>query len=75
MHHFKWHNGLKQNLAQRTLRDSGDCILDVNEDTCTPKFQFWQEVARQYRAVATGSFNITGLGCKEGIETFWNWKK
>ena len=73
-HHFKWHTGLQQNLYHRVLRDSGDCVLGVNEDTCSPKFQFWQEVARQYAAISSGEgFNISELGCQEGVETLWNW--
>ena len=36
-----------------------------------PKFQFWKEVARQYHAVSQGDFNITKLGCKEGVDTLW----
>ena len=31
VHHFKWHAGIITNLRQRALRDSGDCILKVNE--------------------------------------------
>jgi hypothetical protein len=62
------------NLYQRTVRDNGNCVLGVNEDTCTPNFQFWQEVARQYAAVSSGGFNTTKLGCREGVDTFWNWK-
>ena len=72
-HHFKWTSSIVQNLYKRTLRDNGDCVLGVNEDTCTPNFQFWQEVARQYAAISSGGFNITKLGCREGVDTFWNW--
>ena len=73
-HHFKWHRGLAENLHGRVVRDSGNCKLDVNEDNCVPKFQFWKEVARQYAAVsAEKGFNLTKLGCQEGIDTQWNW--
>ena len=74
-HHFKWHSGLMENLRHRAERDSGNCILGVNEDICVPKFQFWREVARQYQAVSQGDFNITKMGCKEGVDTLWNWRR
>lgn len=73
VHHFKWHDGMKQNLYHRTQRDNGDCVLGENEDSCHPTFQFWKEVARQYAAISSGTFNLTRLGCKEGVDTFWNW--
>jgi len=74
VHHFKWHAGIITNLQKRNSRDSGNCILGVNEDTCIPNFQFWQEVARQFSALSSGGLNLTKMECKEGIETFWNWK-
>lgn len=62
------------NLLSRMVRDSGDCVLEVNEDNCQPVFQFWQEVARQFmRLNATQSIDITDLDCKEGVDTLWNW--
>ena len=74
VHHFKWHSALVINLSKRAMRDSGDCMLGVNEDSCTPKFQFWKEVARQYAALKSiNAFNISELGCKEGVDTLWNW--
>ena len=69
VHHFKWHQGVLDNLHFRMVRDSGDCLLGVNEDKCQPIFQFWKEVARQYESLAlTHSVNITSLKCKQGVD-------
>ena len=74
VHHFKWHASILDNLRLRMIRDSGDCELNVNEDSCQPKFQFWKEVALTFQELnATQSINITSLDCKEGVETLWNW--
>ena len=64
-HHVKWHSGLVDNLRHRQERDSGNCRLGVNEDTCLPAFQFWKEVARQYEAISSPEgLNITQLRCR-----------
>lgn len=74
VHHFKWHAAVLDNLLSRMVRDSGDCLLDVNEAECNPVFQFWQEVARQFKKLnATQSIDITDMDCKEGVDTLWNW--
>lgn len=74
VHHFKWHAAVLDNLLSRMLRDSGNCILDINEDACQPKFPFWKEVARQFTVLnTTRSIDISGLECKEGVDTLWNW--
>lgn len=74
VHHFKWHAAVLDNLYSRMVRDSGNCLLGVNEDDCQPVFQFWQEVARQFHILnATRSINITDLNCREGADTLWNW--
>ena len=74
VHHFKWHASVLDNLILRMVRDSGNCILNVNEDNCQPVFQFWKEVARQVYALnATHSINITSLHCQEGVDTLWSW--
>ena len=74
VHHFKWHASILDNLKLRMIRDSGNCELNVNEDSCQPVFQFWKEVALTfYELNATGSINITSLGCQEGVETLWDW--
>ena len=76
VHHFKWHAAVLDNLLSRMVRDSGDCLLDVNEDSCQPTFQFWQEVARQFQKLnATQSIDITDLDCKTGVDTLWNWEQ
>jgi hypothetical protein len=31
VHHFKWHAGVITNLRKRRARDSGDCVIGVNE--------------------------------------------
>lgn len=73
VHHFKWHSSLTENLKRRAERDSGDCKLGVNEETCKPNFQFWREVAKQYAAISNGPLNVAQLRCKEGIDTLWTW--
>ena len=74
VHHFKWHAAVLDNLLFRMSRDSGDCLLDVNEDSCEPVFQFWKEVARQFHSLnATRSIDISAMGCKEGVDTLWSW--
>ena len=75
VHHFKWHDGMRQNLQHRAVRDSGDCVLGVNEETCKPNFMFWHEVARQYAQITSGNFNLTKLGCDEDLQTFWNYEQ
>lgn len=73
-HHFKWSAAVLENLYNRMVRDSGDCVLGINENSCLPVFQFWKEVARQYHALkVTGRINITSLDCKEGVDTLWTW--
>ena len=75
VHHFKWHAAVLDNLLFRMSRDSGDCLLDVNEQDCQPVFQFWREVARQFQSLnATRSIDISKLDCKEGVDTLWSWK-
>ena len=75
VHHFKWHAAVLDNLLYRMVRDSGNCLLDVNEDNCQPVFQFWKEVARQYHSLnATRSIDIDSMGCKEGVDTLWKWR-
>jgi len=74
VHHFKWHAAVLENLQYRMARDSGDCILGINENTCMLNFQFWKEVARQFHALnATRSINTTSLGCLQGVDTLWSW--
>ena len=74
VHHFKWHAAVLDNLLYRMVRDSGDCLLGVNEDHCQPVFQFWKEVARQFHSLnSTQSIDITSMGCKEGVDTLWDW--
>lgn len=74
VHHFKWHAAVLDNLLSRMVRDSGDCLLNVNENSCQPVFQFWQEVARQYAALnVTRRIDISNLNCKENVDTLWNW--
>ena len=74
VHHFKWHGSILENLRLRMVRDSGNCELDVNEDNCQPVFQFWKEVALTFHELnITRSINITSMGCKEGVDTLWNW--
>ena len=48
VHHFKWHAAVLESLSSRMTRDSGNCIIGVNENVCQPVFQFWKEVARTY---------------------------
>lgn len=73
VHHFKWHSAVLDNLHFRMVRDSGNCILGINEHECQPKFQFWKEVARQFQVLnASRSINITDLNCQEDVETLWN---
>ena len=75
VHHFKWHAAVLDNLLYRMVRDSGDCLLDVNEDHCQPVFQFWKEVARQFHTLnSTRSIDISSMGCKEGVDTLWDWR-
>ncbi len=75
VHHFKWHAAVLDNLLFRMVRDSGNCLLDINEDDCQPVFQFWKEVARQFQSLnATRSIDINSMGCKEGVDTLWNWR-
>ena len=75
VHHFKWHAAVLDNLLFRMTRDSGDCLLDINEDICQPVFQFWKEVARQFHSLnATRSIDISSMSCKEGVDTLWNWR-
>ena len=75
VHHFKWHAAVLDNLLFRMARDSGDCLLDVNEENCQPVFQFWKEVARQFHSLnATRSIDISSMGCREGVDTLWNWR-
>ena len=65
VHHMKWHSGLVENLRHRKERDSGDCMLGVNEESCLPHFQFWKEVARQYAAISSPTgLNISHLNCR-----------
>lgn len=72
VHHFKWYFAMLENLQARMVKDSGNCLLGVNELECQPEFQFWQEVARQFHKLnATQTIDITGLKCKEGIDTLW----
>ena len=72
VHHFKWHAGVLDNLLYRMARDSGNCLLGINDNHCTPSFQFWKEVARQIQALnATQNINITGLGCQDGSSALW----
>ena len=74
VHHFKWHASILDNLRLRMIRDSGNCVLNINEDSCQPVFQFWKEVALTFHELnASRSINITSLGCKEGVETLWKW--
>ena len=72
VHHFKWHAGVLDNLLFRMARDSGNCLLGINDTHCTPIFQFWKEVARQFQTLnATQNINITGLGCQDGSRASW----
>ena len=74
IHHFKWHAAILDNLFDRVSRDSGNCVLNVNEDDCQPKFQFWKERARQLDLFnRTRSIDVTSMDCKEGVDTFWDW--
>jgi hypothetical protein len=40
VHHFKWRAGVLNNLRQRSSRDSGNCILGVNE-VCSVNWKPW----------------------------------
>ena len=74
VHHFKWHAAVLDHLFNRVSRDSGDCMLGVNEDDCQPAFQFWKERARQFNLFnRTRSIDIDSIGCKEGVDTLWDW--
>ena len=70
---IRWRSG-RRNLDISPHRMMDPLMLNVMQDSCTPTFQFWKEVAKQYQVVSQGGFNVTKLGCKEGIDTFWNWK-
>lgn len=74
VHHFKWFSAVLDNLQARMVRESGDCLLSINEHSCRPVSQFWHEIARQYHKInSTQRINIKELQCQEGIDTLWNW--
>ena len=74
VHHFKCHATVWDNLQHRVSRESGNCILNVNEDDCQPSFHFWKERARQLILFnKTRSIDINSMACKEGVDSLWNW--
>ena len=75
IHHFKWHASVLDNLQHRMSRDSGNCVLGMNEDTCQPMFQFWREVAQTMQALTNNrKIDVKTLDCRRQVKSLSLWQ-
>ncbi|GAB4822987.1 hypothetical protein N2152v2_010033 [Parachlorella kessleri] len=65
INHYKWHAGVLPSMRDRAQYYSGDCVLGVNEDSCTPRLLHWRESAKTFAAIKSlGRLSLDGMHCQ-----------